>query len=53
MFARPRQNHLFTASFMGSPLRRHLLDSEFRQMAAIPDSAELFMSGLIERFPAS
>ena len=28
---------------------RHLLDSGFRQMAAIPESAKLFMSGLIER----
>src|ERR1017187_6427535 len=28
---------------------RHLLDSGFRQMAAIPESAKLFMTGLIER----
>src|ERR1017187_5992750 len=32
-----------------APPRRHLLDSGFRQMAAIPESAKLFMSGLIER----
>src|ERR1035437_1828673 len=31
------------------PTLRHLLDSGFRQMAAIPESARLFMSGLIER----
>src|ERR1035437_6957357 len=32
-----------------APPCRHLLDSGFRQMAAIPESAKLFMSGLIER----
>src|SRR5664279_5159258 len=32
-----------------APPRRHLLDSGFRPMAAIPESAKLFMSGLIER----
>src|ERR1017187_8005888 len=31
------------------PPSRHLLDSGFRQMAAIPESAKVFMSGLIER----
>src|ERR1035441_3236633 len=32
-----------------TPPCRHLLDSGFRQMAAIPESAKLFMTGLIER----
>ena len=31
------------------PQARYLLDSDSRHMAAIPESARLFMSGLIER----